>query len=50
MNTATTLAIPAVDSPFASPAQRDQDEAFKQQFIELVEEKIESWLRTRMTK
>ena len=34
------LAIPAADSPFASPAQRDQDEAFKQQFIELVEEKI----------
>jgi uncharacterized protein (DUF885 family) len=34
------LAIPAADSPFASPAQRDQDEAFKRQFIKLVEEEI----------
>jgi uncharacterized protein (DUF885 family) len=34
------LAIPAADSPFASPAQRDQDEDFKRQFIELVEEEI----------
>ncbi len=34
------LAIPAADSPFASPAQRDSDEAFSRQFVELVEKEI----------
>lgn len=30
------LAMPAADSPFASPAQRDQDEEFSAAFVELV--------------
>jgi uncharacterized protein (DUF885 family) len=34
------LEIPAADSPFASPAQRDPDETFTRQFISLVENGI----------
>lgn len=34
------LAFPAAESPFASPAQRDGDEAFRQAFIELVSDGI----------
>jgi len=34
------LAIPAADSPFASPARRDDDEAFGREFVALVETKI----------
>ena len=34
------LAIPAADSPFASPAQRDSDEEFSRQFVALVEGEI----------
>ena len=34
------LAIPAEKSPFASPAQRDPDEAFSRQFIALVANEI----------
>lgn len=34
------LAIPAAESPFASPARRDQDEEFGRQFVTLVGEEI----------
>jgi uncharacterized protein (DUF885 family) len=34
------LAIPAADSPFASPSMRDQDEEFGRQFVGLVREEI----------
>jgi len=34
------LAIPAADSPFASPAQRDADEEFSRRFVTLVEKGI----------
>ncbi len=34
------LAIPAADSPFASPAQRDSDEDFSEQFVALVKNEV----------
>lgn len=34
------LALPAAESPFSSPAQRDGDEAFAAAFVALVEERI----------
>lgn len=34
------LVIPAADSPFASPARRDEDESFRQAFIALVRDGI----------
>jgi len=34
------LAVPAEDSPFASPAQREEDEAFQAAFIALIAEQI----------
>jgi uncharacterized protein (DUF885 family) len=34
------LAIPAADSPFASPAKRDSDKQFSRQFIALLESKV----------
>jgi uncharacterized protein (DUF885 family) len=39
------LSLPAADSPFASPAQRDEDEGFSTAFVELVDRELNPAIR-----